>query len=298
MKYIILTLFFPLFLSAQYLVVSSNPTGGVADGEISVNNITKSFDSSFVIGSNSQTKEFPIYMNSDSTDTVRLKISNFTPLSNSKDGDSIAVTIHYKSTNGNYSQLHDGDIVTLSGDRDGNSIVGYIKVMTEKIANTQTFGNYQLSNSISVALEDTWSSNANLNINANVSLVAIAKLSTSSSQTIGEKFVSSSINFNSFSETSIEQDFYIKSNSNKAFKITFNNTPDLLLNGTDNTNKIAMQYYYENTEIEAGKFFSAYMGKNSGQQPIGNIKFKVNDNIASKIAGEYSASISVTVSAQ
>ena len=303
MKNIILTLFFPLFLSAEYLIVSSNPTGSVTDGVITVNNITQHFDQNFVIGSGSQTKEFPIYINSDSAEAITLKISNLSPLSNG--ADTVDVSLYYKNSSGTYGQLHDGDTVTLQGARDGNSIVGYIKVVTSNISDTQTFGSYSLSNTISVALGSSWSSNANFQIEADVSLVAIAGLTPTNSYTTGKKFVSSTVDFNDFSfgVNTTERPLYIKSNSNNQFRITFTSTPDLLLDGTDDAYKIDMKYYYKEgtnsySQINAGSSFNAITGKNSGTNSIGSIKFETEVITIDKIAGEYSTSIAVTVSAQ
>jgi len=305
MKKILFIIFFPLFfLSADYLVVSSNPIGNTSDGVITVDNIIKSFDNNFEIGSSSHTKEIPLYMDSNSTDTVKLKISNLSPLSNGSD--TIGVELYYKNSGGNYNQLHDGDIITLQGTRDGNTIIGYIKIVTDNIGQTQTFGNYSFSDNISVALGDSWSNSANLEISAEVSLVAIAGLTPTDSFTTGEKFVSSTVDFQDFSFeviNTMEKSLYIKSNSNKQFKITFDNTPDLLLDGTDNTHKIAMKYYYQEgtnsyNEINQGSSFVAITGKNSGANPIGNIKFETEAIKWNIIAGQYSASITVTVSAQ
>jgi len=303
MKNIIFILLFPLFLIADYLVVDSSPVGSIGNGFIIINNISKSFEQNFIIGDNKHITEFPLYMNSDSNDKIQLKISNFSTLLNGEE--SIDVKLYYKNVNGSYKQIHDAEAITLQGNRDGKSIIGYIKIETEKISDTQTFGRYTLLDTINVRLGDKWSNNASFKIDADVSLVAVAGFTSTNSYKKGEEFISSTVKFNklSFDINKIEQPLYVKSNSNNIFKITFNNTPDLLLDGIDNKNRIAMKYYYKKNsnnyhQIIAKRSFDVVNGKNSGSTPIGRLLFETEKIKETMLAGKYNTSISVSVYAQ
>jgi hypothetical protein len=303
MKNIIFILLFSQLLLGEHLVISSTPTGAISRDVIVVNSILKSFEQSFTIGDGTHITEIPLYMNSDSSNTVRLRISNLSALLNGEE--SIGVRLYYRNLNGSYIQLHEGDAVIVQGSRDGESIVGYIKIETDSIADTQTFGDYRLLGNITVGLGDRWSSSATLEVKANVSLVAVAGLRPTNSNRVGEKFISSTVKFNnlSFDVNRLEQPLYVKSNSNNLFKITFNNTPDLLLNGVDNKSKIKMRYYYKKRsnsyhKIVARESFDAIIGKNSGSTPIGTLQFETEKVKDTTMAGEYSNSVSVSVYAQ
>ena len=311
MKYIIFILIFSPLLWADYLVVSSHPVGRVNNGTIKVDDIDVHLGSILPIEGNSKEREITLYMNSNSSyRRVSLKVSNLLPLSSSSD--TLGLTIYFRTPMGGYRELSNDDVVTLRGSRDGNHAVGYLKIVTTPLKSSQTFGEYNLNATVRVALRDRWfrdrwSRDAKFQIDADVDIVAVAGLeATDGWYGSGEKFKEASVNFNNFSigsSNEVESPLFIKSNSMKKFMITFNNTPPLLLDGTDSAHKIPMSYHYkkdsgEYFRIEAGEAFEAFEGKNSGEGSVGLLKFKTGTILDRMVAGEYSASISVNVTAQ
>ena len=296
MKNIIFTILFSLILSAEYLVVSSNPIGNIEGNVTRIDNFINSFNA----GGSSQTREFPIYMRSDSTDKIHLSISNFANLSNGNDN--IGIKIYYKDASStNFNEIQNNSNILLQGARDGQNSTGSLRIEINGIDNQQTAGNYINNSSIRVSSGDMQSSSS-FKVNANAPLVAIARLGTSiNSNSTGSGFISSTIDFNKFSFNninSIEKPLYIRSNSDNKFKITFQTIPDLEREGAGDSCKIAMKYYFNSKEITAGDSFVALTGKNNGSNPIGTMMFQTEKINASHIAGEYSASISVYISAQ
>lgn len=291
----IFTLLFPLVLSAEYLVVSSNPIGAIEGNVTRIDN----FINNFSAGDSTQTKDFSLYMSSDSTEDIRLAISNFANLSNGNDN--IGLKIYYKdASSANFNEIQNSSDILLQGARDGQSSIGSLRIEINGIANHQTAGNYSNNSSISVT-SGAMQTNASFQVNANAPLVAIAKLGTPiNSSSTGNKFVSSTIDFNDFSfgANSTQRPLYIKSNSNNQFRVTFSSIPNLKREGAGSSREIAMKYYFNSTQISTGDTFVAVTGKNDGSSPIGSMRFETESITASHIAGEYSASISVHVSAQ
>jgi len=303
MRLLIILLFFVQILLADSLVVSSTPIGSDEDNRSIMNPINSSFPPNLQIG-NIEILEIPIYVKSNVLDEIKMKISNFSNLT--KVTESIDTRLYYRSITNSYVQIFDNqEFVLLTQNqigRDGNTIIGYLKVEAN-ILNNQTYGNYSFNDTIHVKLANSTWVNNNFHVNANVALVAIAGFNSTSSYSSGQQFVSDHINFGNFnfSSNNIEKNLYIKSNSSNNFRITFNNTPNLI-HELDNNYQINMHYYYKQTgntyfEIQAGTSFIAIVGKNEGLNPIGIMKFETESISGSKLAGDYSTSVLVTVSA-
>jgi hypothetical protein len=85
-----LIVFIILFNSiyAEYLVVDNSSIESGQDGDIVVYNIQDSFSQLLNISSNNLIKEIPIYIKSDSSKIIQMRMSNITDLRN-QEGDKI-----------------------------------------------------------------------------------------------------------------------------------------------------------------------------------------------------------------
>ena len=75
-----------------------------------------------------------------------------------KDSDSMTTNYYFVSgstNSGTAVSIANGVDFTLSGSRDGNSIVGYIKLVVPTVATLQTAGEYTLNANTSVKLTNS-----------------------------------------------------------------------------------------------------------------------------------------------
>jgi len=286
---------------ASYLVVDDQIVGGGRNGDITIFDFSKDF-STFQVSQNDTTLKIPIYVNSNSRFKwpIFMTISNITPLKNS-DNEEISTTLSYKSVNGVRAiQIFDGIPFTLlgmgEGERDGNTIEGYIYVNMSNMPSNATEGDYSLSARLSISFNGATSSTSQLRVGASVALVAVAGFEDTSNQTIGQRLIGGSVNFGVFdfdSPNEVVKPFFIKSNSKKDFKISFETKP---LKHVDDPNyTIDMEYYYGNLRIKNNTKFTALSGKNDGGTKIEDLKFKTGVLNDSLIAGEYKTTLNITI---
>ena len=282
------------WLLGSYLVVGdSSNLPNANDGDIILNPISLDF-SNIEVSSGNLYIDIPIYIKSDTTEAVTLKLSNISPLT--QGGENIPISLSYRgvgiSSDVSFNLINNGE-----GGRDGNTIVGKIRVSIPSVAPAQTYGGY--SGKIDMELSSgnyTTTAMSYLNISANVLLVAIAGFEPVSSYTNGKKFLDATIDYGSFEfdkKNSIERNLFIKSNSSQNFSIRFDTTE--LISQIDNNYKIPLKYYYNNSAFKKNNSFTALNGKNKGESSIGTIKFETETITQSLIAGEYQANIGVTI---
>jgi hypothetical protein len=302
MKKILLLLVLPMFMFAEYLYVGSSTQDGSTDGDIKIENISKTLSTSLKVGNTNVYQDIPIYVKTDSTKEVVLNISNIADLKNGSN-EQISTFLSWIDGSGSETFITDGNNFTIlsrgSGNRDGTTIEGYIRVKIPFVASDQTNGTYTFSDTIKTGLKDvlvTYSNDASFGFSADVALVAVASFSDTSGYTQGQKFVAGSVDFGTFSfdKNVIEKDLYIKSNSTDSYKITFENTPELVCE-TDSSQKIAMTYYFEGSQITAGSAFTPLNGKSDGTTSLGKLKFETESITGSKLAGNYRATVNISV---
>jgi hypothetical protein len=245
--------------------------------------------------------DIPIYLYSDSNEEVSMTIINNSSLQNS-DGETIGTSFYYVVGSSESTITEGSSFVLLAngaGGRDGNSVVGYIRIKVNTLLDTQTVGSYSLSKNISVKLTSSGDSSATLSSSGLVEYVTIVSFENSiSGYTSGEKFIDAVVDYGDFNLNAVNtqtRDVYVKSNSNKACTISFAITD--LVSQVDNSYTIGMHYYYGTKKIENNTPFTVINGKNGGTK-VGEMKFETDIIDASVIAGEYKATLTVTVSAR
>jgi hypothetical protein len=294
-RFIIVFIFISNYIFASYLVVGDSANLPIAnDGEIILNPISIDF-SNVEVSSNGRYIDIPIYVKSDTTEAISMKMSNILALT--QGSESIGITLSYRGSSINsdvlFTLMNDGE-----GGRDGNTVVGNIRVTIPSVYSAQTYGTY--NNKIDMALSsNNYNSQAlnYLNISANVPLVAVAGFDIVSSYTNGQRFLDATVNYGSFDlnrKNSIEKSLFIKSNSKQNFKLSFDTTK--LVSKINSNYKIPLNYYFNNTPFINNQYFTALSGENTGESTIGVIKFETETISSSLISGSYEAIINVTIS--
>ena len=287
---------------------------GVTSGQtcsgntIHIDNITKAF-SDMEISSTNNLLDIPIYLYSDTDKsvTMQLSLSNLT-----KGTESIATEYYFLNSNKSTS-------VTISNDtpftllntgtagtspRDGNTIVGYIRLKVPSVSALQTAGDYSLSSSTQVTLNAVGSDIDTLTATTTVPYVTQVSFSDNvSSKTNGESFVTSNVDLGQLtigSTNSKVVDVYLKNNTNNDVTMSF--TPVSLHHVDDSSYKIDMTYIYTNisnvtTTITNNTAFTLKNGKNSGSK-VGTMSFQTEAITQYMLAGTYEASMTVTIQAR
>ena len=283
------------YLVASYLVVGSSgnlPTA--SDGEIILNPISIDF-STVELSSSNRYIDIPIYIKSDSTEEIKMKMSNISALENG--GESMGITLSYRgstiSSDVSFILMNSGE-----GGRDGNTIVGKIRVTIPSLYPVQTYGAYQTKIDMELSSTNYVKRPINyLNVSANVPLVTIAGFDVVSSYTSGQRFLDATIEYGKFNlnkKNSIEKSLFIKSNSDQNFKIAFDTTA--LISQINSNYQIPLYYYFNNLPFKNNRSFTALSGKDKGERSIGKVKFETETIDSSLISGNYEAVINVTIS--
>ena len=307
-KILLLLLIIAINLFGSCLKVSSNSGATCSDNTISIDNINKNFTTNMKVSDNGVTViDIPIYLYSDSTEEVTMTINNNSSLQNS-DGEIINTNFFYVVDGVENSIIENSPFILLnngSGKRDGNTIIGYIRIKVINLSDTQTVGSYTLSKNIEVSLAGSGNSpTAILSLGGSVEYVTIVSFEDSiSDYTSGEEFISAIVDYGNLNLNVINtqiRNLYVKSNSNKDCTISFN-TSDLI-SQIDSNYKIKMNYYYTKTgetqqTILNNTPFTVIHGKNDGSK-VGEMKFETQKIDSSIIAGEYKAILNITVSAR
>jgi hypothetical protein len=289
-----LTLIFNYAFSSYLVVGDKNNLTTANDGEIILNAISIDF-SNLEVGSNNSYIDIPIYVKSDSNEEIKMKLSNILTLKQGEE--SITLNLSYREStienNIPFILMNSGE-----GGRDGNTIVGSIRVTLPSLPSTQTYGNYESKIDMELSSSNQTDSATNqLSLFADVALVAVAGFDVVSSYTKGEKFLDTTIDYGTFNlnqKNSIEKNLFIKSNSNQSFKISFDTTE--LISQINSNYTIPLNYYFNAIPFTNNQYFTALNGKNEGETSIGVIKFETDLIDSSLLAGNYQGVIDVTVS--
>jgi len=302
MKIVFIILVLPILLYSEYLYVGSQNQTGSTDGVIQIEDITKTLSTALKVDDTNIIVDIPIYVKTDSLKEVVLNISNIANLKNSSNEE--INTELYWVAGGVETTINEASDFTIlnafSGDRDGNTVVGYIRVKIPSVESSQTDGSYSFTDKIKTGLKflggASYSSDSDFTFNSEVALVAVASFLDTSSYKEGQKFVGGMVDFGTFSfdVNTKTKNLYIKSNSTKTFKITFTNTP-ALTHESDNTQTINVNYYFNDTQITANNPFTPLIGKSDGTSSLGTLKFQTEAISGSKLAGTYRATVNVSI---
>jgi hypothetical protein len=236
-----------------------------------------------------------------------MTINDVTALTNGSD--SIGTKFEYVQNNTVMATIANGVAFSIlasnASGRNGNSIVGYIRItVNEALSDTQTAGIYSLSKSMNVQIGNgSSSSSETLSASGTVEQVSMVGFENLATYKTGKAFKDGLVDYGNFTlNTTNEQikDLFVKNNTTGAFKIKFL-TSDLI-SQVDSAYKIDMSYYYTKTgasehTINNDEFFTIMSGKNNGSK-VGQMRFVTESLTGSLIAGEYKATINVTVQAQ
>jgi hypothetical protein len=299
---LILLILVSINLFGLCLKVSSS-SGQICSGDsVSIDDISKNFTTTMKVSDNGVTViDIPIYLYSDSAEEVSMTITNNSFLQNSS-GEIIDTSFYYVVSSSESTITEGNSFVLLAngaGGRDGNSVVGYIRIKVNTLSDTQTVGSYLLSKNMDVKLASSGDSSGTLSSSGLVEYVTIVSFENSiSGYTSGGKFIDAVVDYVNFNLNAVNtqtRDVYVKSNSNNACTISF--TPTDLVSQVDDDYTIGMSYYYGTKKIENNTPFTVVNGKNGGSK-VGEMKFETDIVDASVIAGEYKATLAVTVSAR
>jgi hypothetical protein len=250
--------------------------------------------------------DIPIYIKSDSSNAITMSISNNRPLRNS-DNEDIDTDFFYVVGGTETSIATGGSSFTLlangAGTRDGNALIGYIRIKTVNLASNQTVGNYNLIKNMSVTLVGgATSSSATLASNGMVEYVTIVSFTnTISAYTDAEEFISAEVDFGIYGGSIYTEirSLYMKSNSKLDCTLSF--TPNNLKHIDDSNYEIPMKYYYTKTGGSIEQInntpFTIFTGKKGGAK-VGEMKFETEAVSSALLAGEYKATMGVTISAR
>ncbi|CAA6798841.1 MAG: Unknown protein [uncultured Sulfurovum sp.] len=306
MKKLLLLTLLSLNLFGACLEVGTTAQSACSGDTLRVDAMNVNFSTSMkVADTNLKVVDIPIYVFSDSMDEVKMTMANISTLRNSVN--EVISTAFYYVVNDVESAITENQSFTLlsaaAGGRDGTSIVGYVRIKVNSLADTQTAGSYALSKNISVNLGNASDSpTATLSASGNVEQVSMVGFENLATYKTGKVFKDGLVDYGNFTlNTSNEQvkDVFVKNNTNGNFQIKFE-TSDLI-SQVDNNYKIDMSYYYTKigaTEqsINNNEYFTIMTGKKNGTK-VGVFRFITESLTGSLIAGEYKAVINVTVSA-
>ena len=298
----VLLLLFPIILFAKCLSVSIN--SNVSNCSENMEFVDNSISLGQILVGDEKEKSFSLYLKSDSNKTIKMKILNIKTLKNSSDELTPNLSFISNIDNSKIDILSNQPFTILqSGNtqyRDGVTKIGEIKIKIPNIDDIQTEGSYSENYRVSVYIEgETTSQSDNLNISLSVPKVSYVGFSSTSSYKSESAFSGGSVNFGLVQGNEFKtKDIYAKHNSRLNLKMLFENTPNLIHN-EDSSNFLSMRYYYKidgdgYQNIVANTPFTIINSKNSGTMPIGEMKFEIVDT-KGKIAGQYSATISVSI---
>ena len=307
---IIIAIFFIYNISYACLTVSSSPTTQCSKKAefIDVDIDAGELD----VGTTNNVYELPIYINTNSHKSISMKMDPVKAVKKNKT-DSIGIV------NSTFTSIITGNIESIkkhkkvellpagySDSTDGATLIGYITFTFSDISELQTAGNYVVNSKLKVYDGSKSSSKGKIKINFSIKPILVVGLNDVSSYRDDKIFKYANIDFGNLNydtTTQIQSDVYVKTNyNNTAVYMRFNNTPELQHNNANET--IGVNYFYKHNyqfsfeQINSGsEFLLSFFGKKDGSNSVGILKF-VADESQGKLSGEYSAIISVTISAQ
>jgi hypothetical protein len=303
---------FSLQVFGSYLIVDdeSLASASTSDGTVQLNSFQQS-SMALQINQASGELTIPIYVKTDSTDAIHMNLDSISPLKNSAN-ETIDTTISFKPNSSDAITISaNNDFTIHSGSpNDGTSKVGDIIIKVANVPALATYGTYSLSSNAKVKIDSSgsYSSPNTLNSTATVAKVAMVNIGDSSDVSdykTGVDFKDSTIGFGNFQlnqTNSITKNVFVKSNTTGDIALSFDTTQKLKHIQHDSY-QIGMSYFYTKTgdseqSVQNNTNFTIYSDKNDGTTKVGEMRFSTETLTGSLIAGGYSASIAVTVTAQ
>ncbi len=274
---------------------------------ISVDDIDSEFTTIMRVGDvNLKVLDIPIYVDTNSNDEVSMTVTDKTDLENS-DGEKIDFSMQYIQNGSVVTTISSGVAFTLleegASGRDGDTVVGYIRIVIASLLDTQTVGKYSFSKDIKVGLGDIReSSSADFDAQGEVEQVTVIGFESLSSFKDGLFFLDALVDYGNFrlnQNNEKREDVFVKNNTKGDIKIKFDTSP--LTHTIDENYQIEMSYYYQESgevekRVDNNTFFTLISGKNGGDK-VGEMRFVTEPLTQTLMAGEYSAVLNITVSA-
>ncbi|SFV54419.1 hypothetical protein MNB_SV-12-978 [hydrothermal vent metagenome] len=276
---------------ADYLTVSSQPITEDGSGTVLLNNFSIDF-STLTLPSSNVVRTIDVYLKSDSTaNAVNMTISGDSQLKNGNEKMDISL-----SYNGNTITLGTPFELLGAGEgaRDGSKI-GTIEVKINSVTPVQLLGEYNIDLNMDLEGQSTQT----LPIKATVPTITVAGFSSTQTETGVNRFLGTTLDFGNFEfdkKNTIDNDLYIRSNSSQSLYISFDT--DDMVHESDTDYKIAMQYYWNGTAYSKNTKIKTLTGVDKGEISIGTMTFETQTIDSSLIAGDYSATINVTITVE
>lgn len=280
-----------LNLWADYLTVSSQPINEEGSETELLNDFSIDF-STLTLPSDNIVRTIDVYLKSDSTtNAVNMTISGNNQI---KNGDQkMDISLFYNEnpiTLGTSFEL----LGAGEGARDGTKI-GTIKVKINSVTPVQLAGEY----SVNLNMDLEGQSVQTFPIKATVPMITVAGFSSTQTETGVNRFLGTTIDFGNFKfdkKNTIDNNLYIRSNSSQSLYISFDT--DEMVHESDTNYKIAMQYYWNGTAYSKNTRIKTLTGVDKGEVSIGTMTFETQTIDSSLIAGDYSATINVTITVE
>ena len=276
---------------ADYLTVSSQPITEDGSGTVLLNNFSIDF-STLTLPSSNVVRTIDVYLKSDSTaNAVNMTISGDSQLKNGNEKMDISLSYngHVITLGTSFELLGAGE-----GVRDGSKI-GTIEVKINSVTPVQLLGEYNIDLNMDLEGQSTQT----LPIKATVPTITVAGFSSTQTETGVNRFLGTTLDFGNFEfdkKNTIDNDLYIRSNSSQSLYISFDT--DDMVHESDTDYKIAMQYYWNGTAYSKNTKIKTLTGVDKGEISIGTMTFETQTIDSSLIAGDYSATINVTITVE
>jgi hypothetical protein len=274
--------------------------------EIIIDDLQTNFTSTMKVSDSELTVlDIPIYIYSTLRGRVQLQLNENQPLSN---GEETISTTFYLVQNNQEDEITLGEAFSVGGrgrrqsQLDGQTLIAQIRIKVNNLSDIQTAGKYRLKKYIQAKLRRTYTSSSTITATGEVEQVTIVGFEDVSTYTSQQLFKDAFIDYGLINFNTINRqvrDIYVKNNTTGACQISFNTSP--LISQIDSNYKIPMKYFYQKDgeaeeEILNAEPFTLIVGKNNGSK-VGMMSFETEEITGPLIAGDYKATLQVTVSA-
>jgi hypothetical protein len=312
MKSLFIYLFFQISLFASCVTMQLNTPFALGqtciDGEAKFNTSTITLPTTLRDG---VPVEYDLYLLTDSSDEVRLKILEITDLTDG--ANSFAINYEFVPNpnigvktlklriNQNKQILPSNQPINY---RNGTTSVGKLKLSLKNPINNNPVvtGSYSGGLSIEINIRNVTTIPINGMLNLNMTIPLIAYVSYGPITTVGgtNTFSGADVSFGMFNtapQETISENIYVKYNGDASLMMTFNETPALKHINPLKNDTIIMEYLWGNTVIVANTPFLLTNSPNDGTRSIQSLKIR-RKNITTQSMGDYEATISITIFTQ
>jgi len=298
--------FFSLNLFGSCIHIGYQSGLSCSGDEIIIDDLQTNFTSTMKVSDSELTVlDIPIYIYSTKRGRVQLQLNENQPLTN---GEENINTTFYLVQNNKEDEITLGEAFRVGGrgwrrsQLDGQTLVAQIRIKVNNLSDIQTAGKYRLKKNIQAKLRRTYTSSSTITATGEVEQVTIVGFEDVSNYTSQQLFKDAFIDYGIIDFNSINRqirDIYVKNNTTGACQISFNTSP--LVSQIDSNYKIPMKYFYQKEgeavkQIINAEPFTLIMGKNNGSK-VGSMTFETEKLTGPLIAGDYKATLQVTVSA-